>query len=65
MPVSQPLPEGQQRKWEDWELPYYIGMGGAFVLYAVIYLNRPNYNHQEWARIEALKRIDAAAAEEE
>ena len=40
-------------------------MGLAFVLYGVIYVNRPNYNHQEWARIEALKRLDAAAAEEE
>ena len=40
-------------------------MGFAFVLYGVIYVNRPNYNHQEWARTEALKRLDAAAAEEE
>mmetsp|Transcript_19326 Transcript_19326/g.32804 ORF Transcript_19326/g.32804 Transcript_19326/m.32804 type:complete len:123 (-) Transcript_19326:536-904(-) len=62
-----PLPAGQKRVWETWEYIYYPMMGGAFVLYGLIFYFKPHDSIQEWARTEALSRMVAKAdgAEEE
>ena len=59
---TQPLPEGETRKWEDWEKMWVPGMTLAFVLYGVAYYNRP-FHEDEWARAQALKRMAAKEAE--
>ena len=37
---SQPLAEGEQRKWEDWEYSYVPLMTSAFVIYGVAFYFR-------------------------
>eukprot|EP00898_Chlorokybus_atmophyticus_P008585 jgi/Chlat1/8728/Chrsp9S08557 len=73
-----PLPPGVARKWEDWELPWYLTMGTATVMLAVGLNSQPDTTITTWARKEALARLaaegdsaaaatmeDEAAAEEE
>ena len=45
-------PVGVKREREDWELVWYIGMGGAFVLMAVALMTRPSTKPSAWARQE-------------
>ena len=56
--MLQPLPKGQKREWADWEYLYPPLMSLGFILYGVFYYFRPNHSMSEWARIEALKRME-------
>ena len=47
------------RAKEDWEYIYPPMMALGFVLFGIIYTYRPHYNMNEWARIEALKRLSS------
>ena len=52
---------GEKRVREDWELIWYWGMGGAFVLAAVGLATKPDTTPSAWARREMLERQEAAA----
>ncbi|KAK1924375.1 ESSS subunit of NADH:ubiquinone oxidoreductase-domain-containing protein [Papiliotrema laurentii] len=56
---EKPLPAGQKRKRQAWELPYYIGMGAVFTLATVVYFYKPNTSMQDWALQEAKRRMEA------
>jgi len=56
-----PLKPGEVRVKEDWEAPWVYGMTFAFALYGVAYYFRPKHSLEEWARVEALKRMAAKA----
>lgn len=56
-----PVP-GQKRQREDWELIYYWGMGGAFVLAAIGLATKPTTKPSAWARGEILQREEEAQA---
>jgi hypothetical protein len=53
---EKPLPAGTKRKWEDWELIWYLGMGGGFVLGAIGLATRPDTSASAWARQEMFDR---------
>jgi len=54
-----PPPEGQSRQWEDWEYSYTPMMTSAFLIWGVAYYYQPKRS-QDWAREEALRRMEAA-----
>ncbi|CAD6590857.1 MAG: hypothetical protein TREMPRED_005904 [Tremellales sp. Tagirdzhanova-0007] len=56
---EKPLPKGQKRKWEDWELIYYVGMFGTLACATVVYIYKPDTSIQTWALEEAKKRMEA------
>ncbi len=58
-------PPGTKRVREDWELIYYFGMGGAFVLAIVGLWTKPQTKPSAWARAELIKREADAAAEKQ
>jgi hypothetical protein len=58
----QPPPPGKSRKWEDWELIWYVGMGASFIYAAVGLYYKPDCKINTWARAEAMRR--KAAMEE-
>lgn len=61
-PVVQPPPPGKSRKWEDWELIWYVGLGGTLLYVAVGLAYKPDCKITTWARVEAMRR--RAAMEE-
>ncbi|KZT52442.1 Ndufb11, NADH dehydrogenase 1 beta subcomplex subunit, partial [Calocera cornea HHB12733] len=56
---EKPPPPGQKRKWEDWELPWYIGMYGSLLLAGVALAYKPDTSIQSWAMKEARERMEA------
>ncbi|KAK8926023.1 hypothetical protein KSP39_PZI017994 [Platanthera zijinensis] len=60
-----PLPPGESRKWEDWELPCYITSFLTIVILGVGLNAKPDLTLETWAHQKALERMqetDAAAA---
>ncbi|KAI3840494.1 hypothetical protein MKW98_018435 [Papaver atlanticum] len=53
-----PLESGQSRKWEDWELPYYITGFLTVVILGVGLNAKPDLTIETWAHKEALKRLE-------
>ncbi|GAU33390.1 hypothetical protein TSUD_20830 [Trifolium subterraneum] len=63
-----PLPPGQSRKWEDWELPCYITSFLTIVILGVGLNAKPDLTIETWAHEKALERLrieDAANANNE
>jgi hypothetical protein len=54
--MEKPRPPGVARKWEDWELPYYVGFGAATIILVVGLNARPETRINVWAKEEALRR---------
>lgn len=52
----QPLPAGQQRKWENWEMTFYV-VAAATVLMAIAGASREDTNPRHWAKDEAAERM--------
>lgn len=52
----QPPPPGKSRKWEDWELIWYVGLGGSFLYVAAGLYFKPECKITTWARVEAMRR---------
>eukprot|EP00249_Psilotum_nudum_P003316 c16708_g2_i1 orf=259-549(+) len=45
-----PPPPGQSRKWEDWELPYYITGVLTFLILGIGLNSKPDTSIESWAR---------------
>ncbi|KAF6158637.1 hypothetical protein GIB67_040151 [Kingdonia uniflora] len=68
-----PPPPGESRKWEDWELPYYLTGFLTVVILGVGLTAKPDMTIETWAHEKALERLEnqrvatiaAAAAVEE
>ncbi|KAG8947714.1 hypothetical protein FRC04_010488 [Tulasnella sp. 424] len=60
---EKPLPAGQKRKWEDWELVWYLGMFGSMAFAAVGLYYKPDTSIQTWALKEARERLEARGEE--
>lgn len=56
---EKPLPPGQKRKREDWELIWYFGMYGSMALAAVLLYYKPDSSINTWALNEAKARMEA------
>ncbi|KAI5123784.1 hypothetical protein M0805_000372 [Coniferiporia weirii] len=54
-----PLPPGQKRQRESWELMWYWGMFGSMGLAAVLLYYKPDTSIQTWALKEAKERMEA------
>ncbi|XP_078438312.1 uncharacterized protein LOC144708746 [Wolffia australiana] len=52
-----PLPPGQSRQWEDWELPCYITSFLTIVILGVGLNAKPDLTLETWAREKALERL--------
>ncbi|XP_077227464.1 uncharacterized protein LOC143860612 [Tasmannia lanceolata] len=53
-----PPPPGQSRKWEDWELPYYITAFLTIVILGVGLNAKPDLTIETWAHQKALERLE-------
>ncbi|KAJ4951180.1 hypothetical protein NE237_028012 [Protea cynaroides] len=53
-----PLPPGHSRKWEDWELPYYITGFLTIVILGVGLNAKPDFTIETWAHKKALERLE-------
>jgi hypothetical protein len=53
---------GVKRVREDWELIWYIGMGGSFLLAGIGLATKPDTTPSTWARREMIERQEQAAA---
>ncbi|KAJ6992460.1 hypothetical protein NC653_015751 [Populus alba x Populus x berolinensis] len=53
-----PLPPGQPRKWEDWELPCYITSFLTIVILGVGLNAKPDLTIETWAHQKALERLE-------
>ncbi|XP_050226462.1 uncharacterized protein LOC126676326 [Mercurialis annua] len=53
-----PLPPGQSRKWEDWELPCYITSFLTIVILGVGLNAKPDLTIETWAHQKALERLE-------
>ncbi|OAY40543.1 uncharacterized protein LOC110621915 [Manihot esculenta] len=53
-----PLPPGQSRKWEDWELPCYITSFLTIVILGVGLNAKPDLSIETWAHQKALERLE-------
>ncbi|CAD6342187.1 unnamed protein product [Miscanthus lutarioriparius] len=67
VPVQPPAAAaGESRKWEDWELPYYITSFLTVVILGVGLNAKPDLTIETWAHEKALERLQqqelAAAA---
>jgi hypothetical protein len=51
--LSAPQPT-KKRTRENWELPYYVGMGACVIAAYVVAAHGPNTSLVHWAREEAL-----------
>lgn len=60
-----PLAPGQKRRWEDWELPYYLTGIATVVILTVGLSSKPDTRIETWARKRALERIRAAGIDDE
>lgn len=56
---EKPLPPGQKREREDWEMVWYIGMFGSMFAAAVLLYYKPDTSIQSWALKEAKERMEA------
>lgn len=54
-----PLPPGQSRKWEDWELPCYVTSFLTIVILGVGLNAKPDLTIETWAHQKALERLEA------
>ena len=54
-----PLPLGQSRKWEDWELPCYVTSFLTIVILGVGLNAKPDLTLETWAHQKALERMEA------
>ncbi|KVI11339.1 uncharacterized protein LOC112507217 [Cynara cardunculus var. scolymus] len=54
-----PLPPGQSRKWEDWELPCYVTSFLTIVILGVGLNAKPDLTLETWAHQKALERLEA------
>ncbi|XP_058114326.1 uncharacterized protein LOC131257545 [Magnolia sinica] len=54
-----PPPPGQSRKWEDWELPYYITAFLTVVILGVGLNAKPDFTLETWAHKKALERLES------
>nr|KAJ0203317.1 hypothetical protein LSAT_V11C500288460 [Lactuca sativa] len=52
-----PLPPGQSRKWEDWELPCYVTSFLTIVILGVGLNAKPDLTLETWARQKAIERL--------
>ncbi|XP_030452968.1 uncharacterized protein LOC115674648 [Syzygium oleosum] len=52
-----PLPAGQSRKWEDWELPCYVASFLTIVILGVGLNAKPDLTIETWAHQKALERL--------
>ena len=59
-----PLPEGESRKWQDWEYSWVPLMFSALFIWTVAWNFRPKLGLANWARTEALARLEAEESEE-
>ena len=57
-----PLPPGQSRKWEDWELPCYITSFLTIVILGVGLNAKPDLTIETWAHQKALERLQLEAS---
>ncbi|KAG9455157.1 hypothetical protein H6P81_008061 [Aristolochia fimbriata] len=53
-----PLPPGQSRTWEDWELPCYITSFLTVVILGVGLNAKPDLTIETWAHKKALERLE-------
>ncbi|OVA07871.1 NADH:ubiquinone oxidoreductase [Macleaya cordata] len=53
-----PLAPGESRKWEDWELPYYITGFLTVVILGVGLNAKPDLTIETWAHQKALERLE-------
>ena len=58
-----PLPPGQSRKWEDWELPCYVTSFLTIVILGVGLNAKPDLTIETWAHQKALERLQIEQAE--
>ncbi|TIC22777.1 hypothetical protein E3Q12_02470 [Wallemia mellicola] len=56
--AEKPLPNGQKRKWENWEPIYYFGFYAAMAGAGVAYYYKPDTNIQTWALNQAKSRME-------
>ncbi|TDL28727.1 hypothetical protein BD410DRAFT_781259, partial [Rickenella mellea] len=56
---EKPLPPGQKRQRESWEVIWYWGMFGGMGLAAVLLYYKPDTSIQTWALKEAKERMKA------
>ncbi|KAL7585310.1 uncharacterized protein LOC111878649 [Lactuca sativa] len=54
-----PLPPGQSRKWEDWELPCYVTSFLTIVILGVGLNAKPDLTLETWAHQKAVERLEA------
>nr|XP_043620170.1 uncharacterized protein LOC122592018 [Erigeron canadensis] len=54
-----PLPAGQSRKWEDWELPCYVTSFLTIVILGVGLNAKPDLTLETWAHQKAIERLEA------
>lgn len=53
---EKPLPPGQKRAWEDWEIMYNGAIWGGFLFVGIGLWYKPQTDIRSWARDEALVR---------
>ena len=51
----QPIATGQSRKWQSWEMPYYVSMTGAAVILYFGLAAKPDTDLRTWAHKQALE----------
>ncbi|EOR02839.1 hypothetical protein E3P92_03143 [Wallemia ichthyophaga] len=56
--AEKPLPNGQKRKWENWEPIYYFGFYAAIAAAGIGYYYKPDSTIQTWASNEAKSRME-------
>ncbi|KAJ9695727.1 hypothetical protein PVL29_010951 [Vitis rotundifolia] len=52
-----PLPPGQTRQWEDWELPCYVTSFLTVIILGVGLSAKPDLTIETWAHQKALERL--------
>ncbi|XP_039016107.1 uncharacterized protein LOC120146673 [Hibiscus syriacus] len=57
-----PLPPGQSRKWEDWELPCYVTSFLTIVILGVGLNAKPDLTIETWAHQKALEKLAAESS---
>mmetsp|Transcript_34741 Transcript_34741/g.109717 ORF Transcript_34741/g.109717 Transcript_34741/m.109717 type:complete len:103 (-) Transcript_34741:270-578(-) len=53
-----PPAPGQARKWESWEMPYYLAWGTATLMFTVGLSAKPDTSLYSWAEAEVKKMED-------
>jgi len=55
--VSENSTVSKAAKFEDWEIPYYVGLGTAFLVTTVGLLFRPETSIREWGTDQGRKAV--------